>query len=295
MRNADIEIFYGRATSTEAMVYVRSSPTESERPLTIIGGEVIGPSCQYTATLPASTPLVLLDEGDSLLARAVITDPSLWTPALPMIYRVRVEMRGDSSEVTNLDIELGIRHFGVKGTDFRLDGNRWVLRGVACSQMQPAALGELRETGTVLLISQPEPGLLEAALREGVILMLDLRDNNEIPAWIADYHPRWPAVSLTMIGRSIAAEPIRALLPNTTVVRWLEGDDTEEEAADADALGCRANHPLLLSGRWTELQKPLIVCRERKNVSEEIVVARRRCDTLQADLLPFGQFAGYVV
>lgn len=73
-----VEIFFGQASNALCYVYSQLStpPAGDDWQLT---GSLRGPSCSLSATLPATHPFAPLAPGDSLLARAVVPEPSFAT------------------------------------------------------------------------------------------------------------------------------------------------------------------------------------------------------------------------
>jgi beta-galactosidase/beta-glucuronidase len=59
-----------------------------------LGGFVYGPLCDRTQTLPARCPFVAKQNAPGeLLAEAIVPDPCFWSAQLPMVYRLRLELR----------------------------------------------------------------------------------------------------------------------------------------------------------------------------------------------------------
>jgi glycosyl hydrolase family 2 len=82
---AQIEISLGDVTDMEARVYARFCGFE---PATL-EGTIRGPFCDRGRTLPADFTFHVA-VGQTAIAEALITEPCLWTPELPHLYRVDV-------------------------------------------------------------------------------------------------------------------------------------------------------------------------------------------------------------
>jgi hypothetical protein len=103
----EIEIEIGDVTDVEAHVLARY-PGGSD---VVINGKLRGPICEKARTLPADFELrtVKTDEGDGVLAEAVVTDPCMWTPEMPHVYQVDVEARQGKELVAEYHGKIGLR------------------------------------------------------------------------------------------------------------------------------------------------------------------------------------------
>ena len=91
---SSLAIFYGDLTVAQAYVYARLPRPAEDSGLSLVG-QVRGPRCLQAETLPVTSPLVDLGPGSTLLARAVIPDPCFWSPDLPAIYDVTLNLLRD--------------------------------------------------------------------------------------------------------------------------------------------------------------------------------------------------------
>src|SRR5690606_7240910 len=113
-------------------------------------------TCRYSRTLPGRVPLVDLGPGEHLLARAVLPDPCFWSPALPFLYRIQVEVVRGGQVVATATHSLGIRMFGAAGNDLRLEGKRWVARGVYGQSPPSSALPAMHDARLIACCSDPD-------------------------------------------------------------------------------------------------------------------------------------------
>src|SRR5687767_12799952 len=88
---AQLDVFYGDLSVNRAYVYARLPRPVEDAGLSLVG-QVRGPRCRLAEMLPASVPLVDLGPGPTLLAQAMIPDPCFWSPDLPAIYDVTVNL-----------------------------------------------------------------------------------------------------------------------------------------------------------------------------------------------------------
>jgi len=290
-----LELYCGDASAIEARVRVRlphSDPGKSR-----LMGHIVGPRCDFARTLPAKIPLRSGDASSGLKCEAVIPDPCLWTPQLPMLYDVYVELRQDGNLVATAQRPLAIRMFGPRGRDLNLAGKRWVLRGVRQGLAPAAPLSAWRETGAAMLLAELDEALALEAARQGVPLVAMVRKTTtaEVAAELRRL-ARCPAVMAAAIN---AAAPLPsdvglAAIDIRLAAYCHAGDAPGQlprwanmllcESSDAAAIGRVANgHPY-----------PVIALRPEDHAAN-LVAARRACDVLQRDLAPNADLAGYVV
>lgn len=72
-------------------------------------GLLRGPYCATAHTLPAEYPLHTVAAADLPTVAAVITDPCLWSPELPHLYRIEVRAARGGRTVAECFDEVGLR------------------------------------------------------------------------------------------------------------------------------------------------------------------------------------------
>ena len=306
-----IELFCGEANSAEARIYARwnvddRKPQETARQK--ISGQLIGPSCEFSHTLPAKHPFREIDRGDDLqraaLAEAIVPDPCFWTPDLPFLYRAQIQAHG-GSEVAEADRIVGIRRLGVRGRSLFFDGKRFVLRAIEC-KMQNAELKSLlehnqdflRETWTALILKNPVDEVCEFASRRGLLLVADLTDSNDFARSESLIHSlrrlsQWPAVGIAVLpGNAVVAEQERREVRNLLLTQFVAATNPVISAPWADLMLIEVGLPNGFSQRIKDLKAPVIALR-RISPTVDIEQARSECDILQRDLAPHCDCAGY--
>ena len=88
---ARLEVFFGEVHPAAARVYASLQTDDLPRNCAL-SGSIRGPFCRYASTLQSSASLVSRSHNGGLLAEAVLPDPCFWTPDLPHLYRVQVEL-----------------------------------------------------------------------------------------------------------------------------------------------------------------------------------------------------------
>ncbi len=147
------------AELTVEVVPEHASPTAELR------GRVTGPVCAYADTIEVAYPLrgVASAQADTLTARAVIPEASLWDPARPFLYRVFVELCQDGRRCDQRRFEHGFRTLGLVGWQgLRLNGEPLFIRGVAFASglatgalLNEAEVRGLRQAGYNLILAPP--------------------------------------------------------------------------------------------------------------------------------------------
>lgn len=284
MARIPLEVFSGEVNEHLAHVYAR---LHGGGP---ISGYVRGPFNAFTETLTSTTPFCDLGPGDSRLGLAVVTDPCTWSPQSPSIYHVQVESNG----IRHQHDAFGIRRFGVLGKTFYLDGKCWVIRGVF-DEERTAQMTDWRAAGAVRVVSSISalPGqqeILREATLSGVVVVVRLGEKtNSFPLkTIADYACS-PLVVLPQDARMTRRH--RNDTPNLLFAQRLEDRAMPDDWADAVWLEFTEIQDF--ARRIDGIDLPIIAVRRGHFAS--LNAARAAIDTLQADLAPIGQFAGYVV
>jgi hypothetical protein len=289
-----LELFYGDANECVASVYARLNiaPDASDYSLS---GTITGPYNDYSQTLVCTISFSDQGPGESVLAKATVPDPCFWSPDSPSWYEVVVELRRDGEAVDSATREFGIRNFGRRGKDLFFNGRRWVCRGATKQWVKDAEdLSQWRDNSMVMFATQPSDSLCAATSRKGVFLVPLLVGAEEVRraarwasvgmAMIFD-DPKWPADAdkLTRTALNVLIGQINHSREPITPASWSSAV-LSFTAESYRKLAATCDLPVLAWGRYDE-EKPENTCAEK----------RRECEQLQAELAPYGDFAGYIV
>ena len=223
-----VTMFWGTATEARAVIYARLE--ELELPPLSAGqrvGEIHGPFADQVHTLPARYDLKLPPR--SATAECLIPDPCFWTPRVPLFYQASLTIPQREQDGIEFRQMIGIRRLGIVGTDFRWEGRRWVMRGVAVEPRTDLPLADFRETGTAAFVSNPADDFCEAASRKGVVIIARLEPSDELESAVARL-ARWPAVAIVALSESNPNTDarLRGLAPNLLFARLVRGDVSPE-------------------------------------------------------------------
>lgn len=174
-----LEIFTGEATPASARLYVKLLGLEDVAGVTV-SGTVRGPICAHSRTLQATIPLAdqscqhAKGPGEVPVGAALIPDPCYWTPELPFLYRVDVRCRRGDKLLLEESRTLGLRPLGLRGHQFYLAGQPWMLRGVRIAAGQAVDLGLCHENNLAIWICAPDEPMCRDASDTGVAMVADL-------------------------------------------------------------------------------------------------------------------------
>ena len=99
------EISLGDVTDMQAHVYARYTGPEA----VAVRGELRGPFCEIARTLPADFPFRDLAPERAGSAEAIVTDPCLWSPEMPQLYRVEVQAVAGDAVVAEYHGTIGLQ------------------------------------------------------------------------------------------------------------------------------------------------------------------------------------------
>jgi hypothetical protein len=303
-----IEAVLGRSDDMRAELYVRfiDELNAGPGPL-VVTGTLAGPRCGPVTTLPVTVRLVDLG-GFPAAARAILTEPSYWTPELPNLYRLDAEVRAANATVASMGRLIGLRRLGVRGRSLWLEGRRWVPRGVVpdAARFDAAAL---RAASLAAVIGAPSESICAEADAAGVAVVAALEAGSGRPplASIQEW-AQHPAVVMTLLpaDRGSLAADVRGVKGTMLVGLTLDGLQAPPRSLP-EGVDCVVLH--LPDGRlphddWRR-HAPAVPVLARRSAGPQSATGREACDRLQADCAAWGcagpegapswEWAGYLV
>jgi Glycosyl hydrolases family 2 len=299
-----LQLFFGECSPAEARVYA-VLPADAAPEGCTLSGVVTGPQCALAHTLDAPATLVSrkpIVDGDQeppgageLVAEALVADPCFWSPELPMLYRVRVELRHAGELLAAAEHLLGIRPLGTRGRRLLFGGRPYVLRGVRREAMPENPLADWREATAAMAADTPDEELCHEASRQGVLLIAWLRNGGlDLSKTVRRLGP-WPAVVAVVLDGGFEVDAgLRCEGRNLLFAQYFGPGTVVEPAAWADLVVCEDFDATALTDRAADCGKPVLALRRASNDSS-VDAARGECDRLQAALAGRGDFAGYIV
>lgn len=305
-----LEIFFGDANNAEARIYARlpcnAAPSGSK-----LAGRVVGPQCAYASTLSASIGInpkrpqmeaanvasgaAPRAPGPDLLAEAIVPDPCFWSPELPFLYRVEVELREGADLLASTAHPLGIRPLGARGRKLLLEGKPWVVRGVEQSAVPPAELNHWRAVDTAMVVEAPSDELCAEASRLGAWLLARIDGDAVQLAAELRRLARWPCVAMIVVeaGAELPEAAVRRAR-NVLLAQHFGPGAAVAPAAWAEAVVCEDSDPAVFASRSSGASLP-VIAQQAGRWHDDLSAARRACDELQRALAGHGDFAGYLV
>ena len=288
-----IQIFFGRVTQQSAHVYARVTSPRTSAAWTL-AGTVRGPRCQCSHMLPAGYSFQDAGTSPTLLSEAVIAEPCFWSPRLPALYDIRLELRGPDGFYQRVERSLGMRVLGDRGDSLYFESSRWVLRGIQSPNVHEASLAEWQAASAAIVVANPSDELCRAASEQGVLIVARVMKGQEICQQL-ERLSGWAAVAMAVLPPDTPPSlQFRRAAPNLLLAQWQSSARQAPPASWAQLMFCEVSD----AGRFHQVaeQCPLpIVAVRGLNEVRNLAAARHDCDRLQRDLAPRGDYAGYVV
>jgi hypothetical protein len=235
--------------------------------------------------------------GPTLLARAEVPDPCFWSPDLPAIYDVTVNLLRGTEIVATARREIGLRALGVRGRYLALEGKRWVFRGVSNYATAARLPREWHAHQAGYVGDHTNLDALAECSQWGALAMVFVPagDNQTIAHIHALSH--YPGVGIVATDAALPPDFNKSkIAPNLLLAQWLSPEHWSQPEPWADLLLVGADEPEYLTKARALSEVPIIAARF---IVDDVVLdlpgARAACDVLQRDLASIGQFAGYVV
>jgi hypothetical protein len=289
-----LDVFYGDLTANRAIVYARLPRPPDGAGLSLVG-TIRGPRCLHAETLPATSPLVDLGPGPTLLAQALVPEPCFWSPDLPAIYDVTINLRRGSDIIATARREIGLRSFGVRGRHMILDGKRWVLRGVLDGSTTAALPRQWQAAAVACVTESTDHERLSEASQWGALTAVVVVGNAADIAARLRQLALYPAVAIAIVqGRLPPDSNPTSIAPNLLFAQPFSFQEEFAVQAWANLLYAETDNFNAMKSLAAATDLPLLAVRRLASPAP-LDSARAACDTLQRDLAPLGQFAGYIV
>lgn len=286
-----IEVAVADASPAAATVLIRTDlPPEQ------LDGQLSGPYCRLSHTLPVATPLSKTAGPAGWSARVDLIDPCFWSPQMPAYYRLRLRCKQAGQGTEGVERPVGIRHLAARRQSLYLEGRRWVVRGAWAGMTDWCDFAAWRQQRLCRISRGWEPGLWQQASEVGLGVIADLRwsDAGDLAGLLRRLWT-WPAVFAVVVPADHpAGGHIRHWAPNLIVAAasppspvlpprpaWADLQLVHARLLGGLAPAQAPRHPLWAVGpRTAEL---------------DATDVRRDCERLQARLAPQWDLAGYLV
>lgn len=198
----DVDLRIVRLDPAETRVQVRARVRSSPASDSQFTGQIVGPTCAYSTTLPTSfslrfKPMALEDDRSAIiewLADSTIVDPCFWEPQHPFVYAVNVrllvngELRDERRRIAGL-CRLFSHH-----RRLRLNSAGWTPIGARAPAEPLGQIDAWREAGCMLWLTSVTPELATRATHIGLALAHQFAP--EPTTWAADVSrlARYPSI-----------------------------------------------------------------------------------------------------
>lgn len=288
------DVFFGETTSAHARVYARLPRGDWPDDARLFG-TIRGPHCHYAQTLPASYRFVDRGPGDTILAEAIVPDPCFWTPAMPYLYNVQIELRQGSRILASVSRPFGIRPLGTRGRNLVFSGKRWVLRGATRLGMPDEELTQWHAVELAALLQTTTQAVVEKASNLGVMTACFTGGSEANMTGACRWASRHPSIALVVVN-STEAQATKALptIGNLLRATFVSLDEPLQANAWTDLVIGEVGDAATFVEKYRECPVPVIASRLNHALQSPEDI-RSGCDRLQRDLAPFGDYAGYIV
>lgn len=286
---AELDFFTAQINPKQARLLVRISGVTSATGWQLTG-EVYGPFCARSETLPARFTLRDAGPGESLLAMTCVVDPVFWTPELPATYRVRVQLTHPDSPPREVTHTFGLRWLQVHGDAFFQQNRRIIVRG---GWVSPGMNIDSSWSQVAVVATSPTADALAATTNNGVVVLL--ATNERDPAKLnreLRSAAQYPAVTMAILPAEAPVTPqLCQAVPNLILAAKV--DHPDQVPAWAEAIVAAVDEPALFAVRWQQEQRPLVALGSGDVSSPARIY--EHCDRLRRQLAPWRQCAGYLI
>lgn len=313
-----LSLILGRCDSLRAEIFLRAPMPDGADPGdAVITGTLRGPECRGAITLPVTAKFVKVPGGagqaaaGTIVVRAILTEPSYWTPDLPSLYQFDATLAVNGREIAVSKRRIGLRRFGARGRSLWLDGRRYVPRGLVMPEAS-IEIDQFRDAASAAVVADPSDTFLDACDTEGVAVIGVLADGAGTPLAIdaaADRVARWswhPSVLIALAPAGMSAQAIAGLATSGTrskgtmlLAQEVDGS-LPPSVGNTEALLVSLREDSLPHPAW-HANVPSVPLLARRPDTRSSMISRRSCDALQAALAscrgqgPAWDWAGYCV
>jgi hypothetical protein len=307
--NLEIELIQGPFNSISTQVFVRANPPGATAGFDgqsawqagwRIAGQIAGPYCGHSETLPAVIAFQDQGDGEGLLAAARIPDPCAWTARLPATYKVDIELTQAGKCKQQLQHLFTFRANEIRQNSFYqtdLNGNyrRWVLRCVQQPLDDVLRDGgdQFREEGLVCVVINPTTEQCNLATLNGVpILAIVQQSEAEKVISAVEKLDVWGALAACVIVGDVEIKTID--LSNIRIPIGCRVSDVSK-SLPIWAQFCITDVASISDvSEFIDGQKiPIIVSDVQP--FEDCMSARNQCAVLQKNTAAIGDYAGYCI
>ena len=291
--------FHTQADPNVAQMYVRVHADVDLKPYWDAGwrltGDIYGPQCRRSHTLPARYTFEDQGPGSSFLAQAILPDPCFWSDQVPSLYQVTWQLSPPQETAIQQQALVGLRSLAIKNRQLILNTEAWEFRAAGIRRLSNWSVEQYHEQSLVMILETPDVSLLKEASELGTWVAAVLSgDEDEICEQLFQM-AAWPAVCMAIIRSPIETpERLRQVAPNLILGQWLQDPSDLPPTNWSQLLFCEARTPETFSAYTEGCSLPLIAVRSGNDMSSAADVSeafRHFESSFDQDQLP----AGYAI
>lgn len=291
------KLFYTNLNSVRVSVYASIDDKFCWADGWRIDGDVYGPHCKLSDTLPARIKLQDLGAGKSPLSSAIVPDPCPWSAELPATYKVTTNISQKDKLIQSNVQQLAFKTLTTNSgklqlTDLNGFTKRWVLRAAAGTVSSALSDGgeACRELRLSRIIVDPDTDDYSRATEQGLWIIAVCNPSESTLQQQLDSLSPWPCVACCILPAETDLNNIEQpddLLLGTYITNNQVVPDWAKLII-ADAID-----PIKFNSRWDSSVIPVIAHQLTSYNNDRN--AREKCAALQASLAPRTNYAGYVI
>ncbi len=264
--------FHTQADINVAQVYVRVHADVDLQPYWDAGwrltGDIYGPQCRRSHTLPARYTFEDQGPGSSFLAQAILPDPCFWSDQVPSLYQATWQLSPPQETTIQQQALLGLRSLAIKNRQLILNTEAWEFRAASIRKLNNWSVEQYHEHSLVMILEQPDSSLLKEASELGTWVAAVLSGDEDAICEQLVQMAAWPAVCMAIIRSPIETpERLRQVAPNLILGQWLQDPGDLPSTHWSQLLFCEANTPETFSAYTEGCSLPLIAVRSGNDMS----------------------------
>ena len=292
------DLFHTQADAHLGQVYARLSANVDLQPYWQAGwrihGQLYGPHCSRSHTLPAKYSFIDQGSGTTLVARVNLPDPCFWSAEIPAIYQVTLQLTGPGHPIKK-EASFGMRSIPIKGRKFFWNTEPWIVKATSANQLSDWTADQCREQSLALIVDRIEESLLEQASQLGTwVIAIVQGDQTAICQQLVEL-ARWPAVCMAVVdGTPSDSDALKSAAPNLILGQWIRQQDDLPSADWSQFIFSDFTTAEDFSRCLEGCSLPVVAVRSG-NAMDSPSEALQACQDLEKDLAETEELAGYVI
>ena len=293
------DLFHTQADQHLAQIYVRLRAGIELQDYWNAGwkieGQLYGPHCSRSHTLPARYTLTDQGAGTTLLARAMLPDPCFWSAEIPALYEVTLQLSHNGQIQQQYQTLYGLPSLLIKNQQFQLNTEPWILRAAHVNKLARWSADACREQSLALVVDRLDESLLQEASQLGIWIIAILTGSE---AKICDQLSKLvasPAVCMGVIQGTVKdPEQLQNSAPNMLLGQWVRQASDLPPAQWCQFVFCDFRTAADFSQSIKGCSLPIVAVRSVDETCS-LEEALEACQLLESDAITAEPIAGYAI